>query len=322
MGWGLGEVALADASVSGLTVTVPAALLALVVWRLSGKIKWPGHLSLTFILTHLLLSCVFAFVWMVIPPILSAIIFGEPVSDLQWNGRVYSWRLLMGIWLYVIVAGLSYATRMSVRLRQQQQISAQAEALAAKANLASMRSQLQPHFLFNALHSVSSLIHSDREKAVEAMEMLGDLLRYAIRDRQSDSVLLGEEWQFVSDYIELQKLRFGNSLDVIMSRDDNLTDVKVPPFVLQPLVENAFVHGISSLPDGGTVEIRATQSADNLVMTVADNGVGISNHELSNGTGIENLRLRLQAIYGDMTEVSITPEDSGGTVASITLPLS
>ena len=320
-GWGRGEVLLQNAAVSGLIVTVTAAVLSVFVWRLCGRIDWPDSPSARFFVTHLTGAIIYSISWTVLAPVVGTLIEGGAISDIEWNTGAYSWRLLMGIWLYVIVAGLSYAVRINVRLRKQREVSARAEALAAEANLAAMRSQLQPHFLFNALHSVSSLIDTDPPRASEAMEMLGDLLRYAIRDRGSDFVSLSEEWKFVSDYVDLQKIRFGDGVDVKMTQELSIGDVRVPPFVLQPLVENAFLHGISPQLAAGVIEITAVATDGRLALTVVDNGGGPSSEAVTRtGTGLQNLRLRLQALYGNGASVEVKSREGGGTIARVILP--
>lgn len=332
LGWGQGEVAIHNAALSGLIVTGVASIFGVVVWKLTGKVAWPDKVSFKFFLLHLLCASIFSLAWTIAVPVVGTLLEGGSISELEWTLQNYSWRLLMGFWLYVIVAGLSYAARINQRLRQQQQRAAQAEALAAEANLAAMRSQLQPHFLFNALHSVSALIETDPPRAADAMEMLGDLLRYAIRDRESQTVTLREEWRFVADYVALQKIRFGDSIHVDMDMNSDLSSAAVPPFILQPVVENAFIHGLSPRASGGVLQIKAAASNDRLILTVNDNGDGsanlasdqpsfLKNDQTSTGTGLDNLRHRLKALYSDTAGVNIRMLESGGTEVQVFLPL-
>ncbi|NND70287.1 MAG: histidine kinase, partial [Rhodothermales bacterium] len=208
LGWGQGEISILDASIAALTVTGSAAILSPLVWKLTERFEWPGTVTFAFCMTHIIAASIFSIVWTVLAPTISLLLSGESLASLEWDPGIQSWRLMMGVWLYVIVAGLSYTARISSRLRLQQEKAQQAETLAAKANLAAMKNQLQPHFLFNALHSISSLIDTDAERASEAIEKLGDLLRYTIADKESDMLELADEWQFVRDYVDLQKLRF------------------------------------------------------------------------------------------------------------------
>ena len=322
LGWGRGEVTLADASVSGIFTTFSASILGYLVWRMTAIIVWPESLQVRFLLIHLASAIVFTGLWTAMAPIMGVLWEGGSISDMDWDMQVYTWRLFMGTWLYFIVAGLSYAARISGRLRQQQQVAARAEALAAQANLDAMRSRLHPHFLFNALHSVSALIETDTEKATEAMEKLGDLLRYAIRDRDSGRVSLAEEWDFVQDYVELQCLRFGERAHVDLQIDDSIKGARVPAFVLQPLVENAFVHGIGPKPEGGNIRITAKRDDEHIRFHVEDDGSGLKRSDDTpiGGSGIDNLRARLKALYAEESLLELSGRDGSGTRAMIMIP--
>ncbi len=318
LGWGGGDVSLGDAARGALITTCIAAVLSVFVWRITGRLAWPDSPQLGFVAKHLLVALLFSVVWTASSPIIGFLLEGMPLSEIEWNVQTNSWRLFMGVWLYFIVAGLSYAARTSARLQHQRQLAARAEALAAKARLSAMRSQLHPHFLFNALHSVSALIETAPVKATDAMEMLGDLLRYAIRDRDSEWVDLREEWQFVSDYVDMQRLRFGTRIKIHMQMQQDLGSARVPAFSLQPLVENAFVHGLDPLPEGGQIWIEASRDVNLLELSVQDDGVGLDASTLNgSGSGLANLRLRLSSLYGNKVSVEILPREGGGTRALI-----
>lgn len=327
LGWGQGNIAVSGALVSALIATIPAAVLGHAVWKLTGRVPLhqtsPGRLTII----HGAALVAFAVMWTVIGPVLSVLIDGGSLAEMEWDAQTYVWRLFMGVLLYAIVSGISYTARVSRRLREQQRVAARAEALAAEANLAAMRSQLQPHFLFNALHSISSLIETDPEAAGDAMELLGDLLRYTIRERKADRVALSEEWQFVSDYVALQRLRFGERVAVTMEISPGADQMRVPPFVLQPLVENAFAHGMDEATHGGRIDISAHTKGSRLVLTVADNGSGITSggsarngggeNQQTNGTGLSNLRQRLASVYGDAAQVIVASDRGRGTSARV-----
>jgi len=320
LGWGQGAVALGEAALSGLTATITAAGLSLLVWPLTGRVAWPDRMTPAFIGFHLGLALVFAAAWTVLGPVIGMLLEGGALADLEWDVRIYSWRLLMGVWLYVIVAGLSYASRISRRLQDERLKASRAEALAAEARLTALRSQLHPHFLFNALHSVSSLIFLDREKAVDAMELLGDLLRYAVQDRAASRVRLAEEWRFVEDYVALQTLRFGDHLKCEMTMDPVIGGVLVPPFILQPLVENAILHGLNGRPGPGVVRVDAHRIANALELVVEDDGLGFDPTEEKQGSGLKNLRSRLDALYSGRASLHIAQRETSGTHVCIHIP--
>lgn len=321
LGWGQGDVPVRVAATSALYATLAGAALGFPVWWLAGRMPWPPSSGIRFALVHVIAITGFAGVWTYAGVALGVLADGGSPSDMQWDVQTYVWRLFMGVLLYVIVAGLSYAAHINRRLRRQEQVAARAEALAAKANLSAMRSQLRPHFLFNALHSISSLIETDPGRASDAMELLGDLLRYTIRQRDDHWVALDEEWRFVADYVELQRLRFGDRVVVIM--DPLPVKLRVPPFVLQPLVENAFLHGVDARTGSATIRITARLSGSSLVLTVEDNGIGPANShnvtEGGRGTGLDNLRRRLASVYGENARLTVEPRPGGGTSARIEL---
>lgn len=318
LGWGQGTVSLGTAAMAGLTATVTAAALSVPVWHRTARYPWPERLTAAFPARHLGLALVFAGAWTVLGPVLGILLEGGNPADLTWDGPVYSWRLLMGVWLYVLVAGLSYAVRISRRLQDERLKAARAETLAAEARLAALRARLHPHFLFNALHTVAALVHTDRARAEEALERLGDLLRYAVRDREAPRVPLAEEWRFVEDYVALQALRFGDRVRCELHLDPALAAVPVPPFVLQPLVENAFRHALADR--GGTLRVCAHGTPAALALVVEDDGPGCAPEPTRDGGGLATLRDRLAVLYPAGASLRIEPLDGGGTRATVHLP--
>lgn len=324
LGWGQGNVPVAGAMLSALIATIPAAALGQVVWKLTGRVPLHQTAPLRLTAIHGVALVAFAVSWTVVGPVLGVLIDGGSLAEIEWDIQTNVWRLFMGVLLYAIVAGTSYTARVSRRLRDQQRVAARAEALAAEANLAAMRSQLQPHFLFNALHSIATLIETDAERAADAMELLGDLLRYTIRDRSSDRVALSEEWQFVSDYVALQQLRFGSRVTTNMRMAPEAATVLVPPFVLQPLVENAFVHGMDAATQDGVITIDVRLDGTALTMVVEDNGAGAAQNasigdSKTGGTGLSNLTQRLASMYGDSAHLTVTPRPGGGKTARVNI---
>lgn len=320
LGWGQGETPLQAALISGVITTGTAALLAVPVWRGTARWAWPDTLRFGFFVTHLVAAVVFAAAWTASVPVIAVLMEGGRLSDVQLDAQTIIWRLFMGVWLYFIVAGVSYAVRISQHLQHQRELAARAESMAAQAHLQAMRSQLRPHFLFNALHSVSSLIETDADAASDAMERLGDLLRYTIRERDEDRVRLEEEWAFVEDYLALQSLRFGDRVQVQVDMDDACGSMPVPPFVVQPLVENAFVHGPGARPEGGKVLIRIQCNANTLEIDVSDDGPGPDPE--GRGTGLDNLRRRLEVLYGPEATVELQSLEPQGALTRVRIPRS
>jgi sensor histidine kinase YesM len=205
-------------------------------------------------------------------------------------------------------------------------VAARSDALRARAELHALRAQLDPHFLFNTLHSLMALVRSDARAAEEAVERFGDLLRYVLdvnRDRR-DEAPLAEEWAFVRSYLALEQLRLGARLRVIEHVDPDVLDAVVPTFALQPLVENAIHHAIAPHARGGTLTIEArAEGDDRMVMAVSDDGPGTTReHALTaTGVGLRVLRQRLEVLYGGEARLEITTSPGQGFTAAISLPL-
>lgn len=199
-------------------------------------------------------------------------------------------------------------------LAESQLRTAQAEAAATRAGLAALQARLNPHFLSNALHSVAALIATDPERAEEAVQRLGDLFRYSLEQSEKLLVRLEDEWVFVRDYLAIEQMRLGPRLRVEMELDPSADECDVPPFALQPLVENAIRHGIGPKREGGTVRVSARRHGRMLELAVWDNGAGsdAAAVERSAGTGLRTLRQRLALDPACEGEVRVETQPNGG----------
>ena len=184
---------------------------------------------------------------------------------------------------------------------------AQAETAATRAEMAAIQARLNPHFLSNALHSVSALVASDPLAAEDALDRIGDLFRYSLVQSERHVVCLDDEWRFVQDYLAIEQMRLGARLKVELSLERAAGECDVPSFVLQPLVENAIRHGIGPRTAGGTVRVSARRDNGSVVLEVFDDGAGSSAEriEASSGTGLRTLRQRLSLddAFGGVVDV-------------------
>lgn len=203
---------------------------------------------------------------------------------------------------------------------QLRELRARQEALAAQVQ--ALQARIQPHFLFNSLNTVASLVQEDPRRAEAAVEKLSELLRYTLDASRRAFVPLAEELAAVEGYLEIEALRHGERLKVAVHADPAAADVPVPPLVLQPVVENAVLHGIAPRREGGRLEVYAQRREGALVLRVEDDGPGPGG-SLHHGTGtaLADLRRRLTLLYGSAATLEVSPSALGGCSVAIALPL-
>jgi sensor histidine kinase YesM len=301
----------------GLLAMAAAGLMGLVVWRLTERVAWDWRAP-SFYVAHgialVLYSVLYSTSWVWLDVASGRI--PEALAALR-SSPVLIWNLLMGSWLYLVVAGLSYAVRAHRRIRAEESAAAEARLLAQQAQLVALRAQVNPHFLFNALHSVGALVASDPARADKALECLGDLLRYALGTEEE--VLFAREWRFTEDYLAFEHLRLADRLQVQADVDSAALSVPVPPLIFQPLVENAVRHGIADRAEGGRISIGARVDGNHLILRVSDDGNGKAGGT-ADGFGLGSVRRRLAALYGSRGTLRIDPQAPGFAV-TIELPL-
>lgn len=194
--------------------------------------------------------------------------------------------------------------------------------LAVAAQLAALRAQVNPHFFFNSLNSVAQLISTDPDKAEACVERLAELFRYMLKRSDQEFVPFADELEFAEAYLEIEKARFGDSLEIEREIDDAVDGVRLPGLILQPLVENAVKHGISRKIGGGRVRIEAHLENEDLRICVRDTGVGMqaSPAVFDRGVGLRNVRDRLVRIYGPRYEPTIASAEGEGTSVTLRIP--
>ncbi len=290
-----------------------AAVLSLLVMRLVNRLAWPRHITVQFVVVHACAALLFAMAWVLLTSLIESIMRWQAVLAVP-PGLVAAF-LVMGLWLYVAVAGVMYAVRATERV-------ALAEAEAAQSRLAALRSQLNPHFLFNAMHTVVQLIPVDPARASDAAETLAALLRTALEENR-DVVPLREERAFVERYLDLERIRFGDRLQTVFDVPADAGDLLVPAFALQTLVENAVRHGAAPRLETTRITITARRAGDTLHLSVADTGAGLNTPESQpgTGTGLNRLRARLEALYAGRGQLRITSAPHQGVTADLSLPL-
>jgi two-component system LytT family sensor kinase len=201
------------------------------------------------------------------------------------------------------------------------------ERLLLHARMEALQAQINPHFLFNTLNSVSSLVRFDPDTAREMVLKLANILRRLLRKGESSFVMLREEFAFIDDYLDIEVVRFGrDKLRVLKELEPMSLDVMVPNMILQPLVENSIKHGLAPKIDGGTITLRSRINDGLLIVEVEDNGVGIaiggtSPSTSGSGIGLANIRERLHVLYSDTARLELESKSGQGTLVRIVLPI-
>ncbi|MBC7929666.1 MAG: histidine kinase, partial [Rubrivivax sp.] len=220
--------------------------------------------------------------------------------------------------VYWIVVVISHALDYYQRYRE-------GELRASQAQLQALKMQLHPHFLFNALHSISALVHSDPEAADKMIARLGDFLRLTLETSAAQEVPLRQELEFLDCYLEIERIRFQDRLTTRLEVDPQVLDCRVPNLVLQPIVENAIRHGVAPRAAPGHIEIRAERCGQTLRLQVRDNGKGLpsensTSRALTGGVGLANTRARLNQLYGAAHRFELANDPRGGAIATIEIP--
>jgi two-component system LytT family sensor kinase len=248
---------------------------------------------------------------------ISSLIFGFSIM------RASIWiSVLIGFVVFLVIRSVRYAMQFYRDLKTKELVEEQLKTLTAQAELKALKAQINPHFLFNTLNAIAALTHTDPRKAEETIEKLAEMFRYALISSERGQVPLREELSFTNRYLEIEKVRFRDSLVVTKEVDQDLMDVFVPSLILQPLVENAIRHGRS--PDGSIqLKICITSHKNELVATISDRGPGMPvnfKKATRTGVGLGNVDGRLRKMYGEGAAIEVSPNEPHGVVISFRIP--
>ncbi|MGA3136769.1 MAG: histidine kinase [Terracidiphilus sp.] len=245
-------------------------------------------------------------------------------SSLPYLHYWYMQDLLMAVLAYAMTVAATYAFLYYRSFQQGQLRAAHLQAQLANANLTALKMQLHPHFLFNALHSISALQMTDREAAQKMTALLGDFLRMTLRDLDRQEVPLRQEFEFLQRYLAIEQMRFGSRLRFSVDAAAEILDAAVPQLILQPIVENAVRHGITPYGCGGEIAVRAVRDNERLLLTVQDSGPGILEDRIdapaTSGLGLANTRARLSQLYGVAQHLVLENLSGGGFRVRVELP--
>ncbi|MFC1493224.1 sensor histidine kinase [candidate division KSB1 bacterium] len=272
---------------------------------------------------HLVISLSFAALHAFIFHIFAMMIKSGPMWDLHMILVQLIKEIVFNMLVYWIVIGLCMLTDYQRKNREHVLRTSQMETQLAQAQLEVLKMQLHPHFLFNTLHAISALVKKDPASADKMIGRLGDLLRMTLDKSGEQEILLKEELEFLKLYLEIEKTRFQDRLNVNLDIDSNSLDCAVPNLLLQPLVENSIKHGIAKKSSAGEINIKTEFKDDNLKITINDNGSGLRktiDAQVKEGFGLSNTRKRLEQLYGDQHSFYIENSESGGVNVTLIIP--
>lgn len=305
------------------TVGISAGLGIFVVFA-ARRWPWPSRFSLGFILSHALAAFLYGALWMSGIFALLLTVYESLAEVVSVASSWWGWQVAFGFLLYWVIAGVTWASVAAANARDREQALVQSEALRAKAELSALRGQLDPHFLFNTLHTASVLTRHDPATAALALERLADLLRYVLDAHRGarEDVSLADELAFVDSYLLLEGLRLGERLSVQRNIAPEALGARVPSLSLQPLVENALRYGISERREGGSLSLAAAVDGRTLVLRVSDDGPGATalHPPRGSGVGLDTLRQRLAAKFGAAASLDVQTAPGAGFHVTVRIP--
>ncbi|MDC7993802.1 sensor histidine kinase [Altibacter sp. HG106] len=219
------------------------------------------------------------------------------------TGEVWDWYI--PLLFFYIQFGCFFAYRYFLENQRKLRLEGELRQAALKSELSAIKAQLNPHFLYNVFNTINASVPAENEKTRHLIAQLSDLFRYQLQASQQEVVTLEEELNFVRKYLELEKERFGDRLHVNIDVPQSIYQEKIPPMLLQPLVENSVKHGLASLIEGGTINITIFKEKDSLKFEISDTGIGAENPQalFDKGVGLSNTRLRLQKMYASNLKI-------------------
>lgn len=314
----------------------PAYLLGIFVIKICRKLKWSARKQPTFILAHSLFSILFAALWsfFTLLNLTTKVYLQSGVWDfIRWDIFARQWQFFSGLMVYLAIASAVYVKQINENLQIEERRNAElriravrAEAARASAELAALRAQLNPHFLFNTLHSLMALVRTDAKAAEEAIESFALMLRYVLQsqnEKQNDfaDVSFADEWNFVQNYLELERLRLGDRLKLTTEIETAAFEFQFPAFSLQPIVENAVKYAVAPRADGGQIYIAAQSEDGNLLIKVRDDGAGLAGkHFDTNGLGLRLVRESLSTRFGAGASLTASNLPDKGFEVTIKIP--
>lgn len=301
------------------------AVLAVPVIWLANRIPlergdWRRRLTI-----HVVASLVFSVLWMALRAIMAAALEVNPDRTPLGFWTAFTYALVatffFNVLIYWAVVSVTHTVRLYRRDRDRELRTAELETRLARARLQALQMQLNPHFLFNTLHAISSLMHTNVDAADRMLVRLSELLRYALESTEEHEAPLHRELNFLQRYIEIEQTRFGDRLAIEKNIAPETLDALLPNLVLQPIIENAIQHGVEPHARRGQIVLESRREGDTLCVEIRDNGGGLpAGAQLQEGVGLSNCRARLEQLYGDRAKFRLGKAPEGGLAVNIVVP--
>lgn len=272
-------------------------------------------------LVHLVAAMAFVVVHLLATNVMISLLTGANPFPIPFGiSRVIARYLAVDLFFYIAIVAGFHVLHYYRESRERAIAASRLEASLAEARLQALRSQLEPHFLYNTLNAISTLaMRGDNQTVVTVVAHLGQLLRGTLDDGRPSEIPLAQELEILDPYLAIQRVRFGTRLTIAFDVPEDTRAALVPSLILQPLVENAVHHGIAAV-DGGRIEIRAAHRGDRLALEIHDSGGHGAPSPGGNGVGLANTRARLAELYGTEQHFELAHVPEGGVVARVTLP--
>jgi len=299
-----------------LAVLVPA-----IVW-MSERVRvdrstWPFAVPV-----HGFAGIVFVFVHIGSSAVLIALIRSGPEHGFEPAFRsMFAGYAVMGFFTYACIVAAHHAFRAQSEAHARESAGRELQASLTRAQLQALRAQLDPHFLFNALNSISVMaLQGERETVVRLISGLGEVLRMSLDEAAAQEVTLAAELELLDRYLDLERVRFGDRLSIEHRIGDGTSAARVPSLVLQPLVENAIRHGIAQRRGPGRVVVQVDRLGERLRLQVSDSGAGFPSGSTREGIGLANTRARLLQLYGEAQSMELGASTEGGARVTLEIP--
>lgn len=314
-------IPIAQALVDSLIFNSIFTLITIGLWYVVDNFKINNKISYDQIITIISTFVLSIVIWVYAGTHLLRVVFDDDVAYLKFLEHSFNFRIMIGVVLYVLNFLFFFLLKTINQLHYKEEQEKRITKLLKETELEALKTQINPHFLFNSLNSINALTRSNPEKASDMILQLSDYMRYSLNQQNDRLTTLDHEIENLEKYLSIEKIRFGNKLNYSLIADDKALKMKIPPMLLQPLFENAIKHGLYSLTEGFYLNVEISALEHNLKIEITNNFDRNFPSKEKNGVGINNVKNRLLNIYGRADLISITPHTSENTfVVSLNIP--